>query len=175
MKEDSRVDGPWEFNMPKEKKPRRDLVKMEYDMLNDKQKKIADWFAEPEDPLWGRTIYWLWEPEGNWGKSVLATYLIDQKNAIEVSGAAKDCFCGIANCLDQKDIDIVIFDIPRSSLDYVSYQAIEKIKDGKFFSGKYESGMVRFNRPHIICFANEMPNVEKLSQDRWKIIDLNTM
>lgn len=172
MKEESRLAGPWEFNMPAEKKKSRPLVKMTYEMLNNDQRRIADMFAEPEDPLWGRKIYWFWEPNGNWGKSVLATYLIDQRNAIEVSGAAKDCFCGIANQLEKHDIEIVIFDIPRSCVDYVSFQAIEKIKDGKFFSAKYESGMVRFNRPHIICFANSPPPEEKLSLDRWEVTEL---
>jgi hypothetical protein len=31
---------------------------MEYNFLNEKQKVIADKFKEPEDPLWGRKIYW---------------------------------------------------------------------------------------------------------------------
>ena len=68
----------------KPEKPRRELVKMEYSFLNEKQRKIADRFTNFEDPLWGRYIYWFWESEGNWGKSVLATYLIDQCGAIEV-------------------------------------------------------------------------------------------
>ena len=38
-----------------------------------------------------------------------------------------------------------------------------------FFSGKYESGMVRYNKPHVIIFANCRPDIEKLSKDRWKV------
>ena len=49
---------------------------------------------------------------------------------------------------------------------------MEAIKNGCFFSGKYESGMVRFNSPHILVFANEPPERTKLSQDRWCVFAL---
>lgn len=57
--------------------------------------------------------------------------------------------------------------------NYVSYEAIESVKDGIFFSGKYESGMTIFNQPHIICFANFAPDIGKMSSDRWKIFELS--
>jgi len=98
--------------------------------------------------------------------------MIDFGNALEVSGAAKDVFCGVATSLDKFDIKTVIYDIPRESIQYVQYQAIEKIKDGKFFSPKYESGMVRFNKPHIVCFSNCPPNMRALSADRWIVKEL---
>lgn len=154
------------------KPSKRPLVKVTRELLRPNQVEIADMFKDYEDPLRGRKIYWFWEPKGNWGKSFLATHLIDFHDAIEVSGASKDIFCGIAATLADKDIKTVIFDVPRSSLEYISYQAIEKLKDGKFFSPKYESGMVRYNKPHIICFANEPPEEHKLSADRWIIRDL---
>jgi hypothetical protein len=66
----------------------------------------------------------------------------------------------------------VIIDIPRSRLDYVSYTAIEEIKNGCFFSTKYESDMVVFNSPHIICFANAYPETSQMSADRWKIYEI---
>uniref|UniRef100_UPI004049B2EE hypothetical protein n=7 Tax=Pseudomonadati TaxID=3379134 RepID=UPI004049B2EE len=65
------------------------------------------------------------------------------------------------------------FDIPRSQLDYLSYTGIEEVKNGCFFSSKYESEMVLYNSPHIIVFANEEPTYHKLSSDRWNVVDLN--
>jgi len=148
--------------------------KITYDMLRPEQQKIADIFKEPEDPLWGRKIYWYWEEPGNWGKSVLATYFIDQMGAMEVSGANNDILYGIANTIAQRNgrcPPIIIFDLPRSN-EHISYQAIEKLKNGKFFSPKYESGMVRYDRPHIIVFANKPPDLKELSEDRWEITHL---
>lgn len=153
----------------------RPVVLMTRDRMRPEQLAIADKFKEREDPLFGRNIHWYWEETGNWGKSVLKLYMVDQMGAIEVGGGAKDTFCGIAAALEKRDVPIVIFDIPRASSEYVSYQAIEKIKDGCFFSPKYESGMVRFNKPHIICFANERPQEEKMSLDRWRICHLGSI
>jgi hypothetical protein len=97
--------------------------------------------------------------------------MIDQMGAFEVSGKGADVLCGISKFIEEhgRCPPIIIYDIPRSTSEYVSYQSIEKLKDGKFFSGKYESGMVRYNKPHIVCFANCEPDVEKLSGDRWVV------
>lgn len=153
------------------------LVKITKNMLREEQKNIADLFTEREDPLFGRKIFWFWEPIGNWGKSVLTTYMIDQMDATEVSGKNADVLCGIASLVEKTGEcpPIVIYDIPRCNHGAVSYQSLEKLKDGKFFSGKYESGMVRFNKPHIICFANEPPETSKLSKDRWVIKNLREL
>ena len=63
----------------------------------------------------------------------------------------------------------VLFIFPRSVEDYVSYDAIESVKDGIFFSGKYDSGMCLFPNPHVYIFANFLPDLDKLTSDRWKI------
>lgn len=152
------------------------LEKITYGDLRPSQQRIADMFKEREDPKWGRKIHWFWEREGNWGKSVLATYLVDQCRAIEVSGKAADAKCGIAAYVEAngEGPPIVIMDVPRTrGSEYISYEAIESIKNGRFFSSKYESGMVRFNKPHVICFANEPPCVERMSVDRWVIEKLS--
>lgn len=132
------------------------------------QKKILDIIKqEPDD----RTINWFYEREGNVGKTSFSKYLCVNHNAIYLSGKATDCFYAIQQYIEHNKFapEIVILDIPRCNIDYTSYLAIEKIKDGIFFSGKYEGGMVVFNPPHILCFSNEKPDMEKLSNDRWKI------
>ncbi len=132
---------------------------------------IADKYIKKEDPLFGRYLHWYYEEKGNWGKSQTATYMIDQMGATEVSGAKKDVTFGICKLIEKNGQcpPIVIVDIPREKAAYVSYGALELIKNGKFFSEKFESGMCRFNRPHIVCFANEPPAYEKMSLDRWKV------
>ncbi len=147
------------------------IVKMTYDLLRPKQKAIADCYIEDEDPLFGREIHWYWEPDGGWGKSILTKYMVDCMGAIIVSGACKDALHGVADWIRTKEAGprIIVFDIPRCNAGHVSYQAIEAIKNGTFFSGKYESGMVRFNSPHVIIFSNQPPEYEALSQDRWVV------
>ena len=146
-------------------------VKMTRELCWPIQLEIADKYIEDEDPLFGRYLHWYYEETGNWGKSQTATYMIDQMGATEVSGNKKDVTFGICKLIEKTGQcpPIVIVDIPRDCASYVSYGGLEKIKDGKFFSEKYESGMCRFNRPHIVCFANEPPQYEKMSLDRWKV------
>lgn len=63
----------------------------------------------------------------------------------------------------------IIIDLSRSMEDHVPYEAIEDIKNGIFFSGKYESKMIVRNNPIVIIFANFEPDTSKLSKDRWVI------
>ena len=122
-----------------------------------------------------RKIYWYWEAKGQAGKSEFTKYLVVKYDALSLSGKSSDCKYGVANYKETKkyDPEIILFDIPRCHMDYINYEAIEKIKDGCFYSGKYESCMVVTNTPHIIVFANDRPDREKLSKDRWVIKELN--
>lgn len=126
-----------------------------------------------EDPHL-RRIHWYWESVGNVGKTSLCRYLCHHHHALILSGKGTDIFHGIVKYKETMSAypRVIIIDIPRSSLEYVSYAAIEKVKDGLFFSGKYEGCMVLMNAPHIICFANSEPQVEKMSMDRWAIKEI---
>ncbi len=122
--------------------------------------------TEPDD----RSIHWFWEPTGNVGKSFLTKYLMVKENALICGGKAGDIFHQIAKRLeDGFDIRIAIMDIPRTYMGFISYQAIESLKNGFIISGKYEGGQYSFGRCHVICFANEEPNMDAVSKDRWKI------
>jgi len=120
-----------------------------------------------------RRIYWFWESDGGVGKTVFTKHLAIHAGALVLGGKASDIKCGIQRFLEQgRTPDLLIFDIPRTTEAYVSYEALEKAKDGCFFSGKYESGMCLYNTPHVLVFANFPPNEEKLSRDRWVIKEL---
>lgn len=70
---------------------------------------------------------------------------------------------------------IVIFDLPRCTLNRVNYAAIEDLKNGHIVNFKYETGSKIFNPPHVIIFANEPPeDLRLLSNDRWVIEKLKS-
>lgn len=117
---------------------------------------------EPDD----RKIYWFWEEDGKFGKSALCRYLAIKRGALVIGGKAADMKSAIAT-MDIKPT-VCVMDIPRS-VEHLSYTGIEEIKNGVFFSSKYESGMVKMNSPHFIVLANCKPDVSKLSADRWVI------
>jgi hypothetical protein len=151
---------------------REDLRKMvlkQYDNVewHPWQKQVLDWIKEPAD---SRTIYWVYEPVGNVGKSFLCKYLACQRGTILSSGKATDVFNQVNATIESGTIPkLVICDIPRVISKYVSYQALEKLKDGCLYSGKYEGGLCLFPNVHVICFSNERPETSTMSKDRWKV------
>lgn len=164
----TRIDGPW-TNIKGLKWRDTVIDPMKGKTLYKWQAEIIDTIKDKPDD---RKVYWYWDPEGNTGKSCLAKHIRMKYSCIVLNGTAKDCFCALKTRLEDNDIKIVIFDLSRSQKNYVSYQAIEQIKNGMFFSGKYESNDIIMNPPHLIVFANFEPDHEKLSLDRWKIKDL---
>ncbi len=143
-------------------------------------KELYPWQQEILDMVRGeaddRKVYWYWSSEGNVGKSVLCKHMVLKENAIVVGGAFRDAYYAIMQrVLGNKDVHIVVFALSRSQGNKVSYIAIEGIKDGMFFSPKYESGMCVYNCPHVMVFANEPPDLSMLSKDRWVVncLDIN--
>lgn len=133
--------------------------------LYDWQKEIIDMIKEKADE---RSIYWYWEPDGATGKTTLAKHIcLNNERALYVCGNARDVKSGIVLC--KKKVDIVIWDLVRSCENGVSYQALEEVKNGIFFNTKYEPGMVIFNNPHVIVFANFEPITGALSNDRARV------
>jgi len=173
----SETEPDWsQLNKGKPKKKPILTQKITYDMLRDNQKEIADKYSKPCDQF-SRMIDWYYEVHGNWGKTFLVKYLIDCCDAIMLSGASKDAINGIFSYISENERvpPIVIFDIPRCAEGHVSYNAIEQIKNGCIFNSKYETGMLRFDTPHIIIFSNEEPVYGKLSRDRWNVVELEHM
>lgn len=126
---------------------------------------------EPDD----RTIIWCWESKGGAGKTQFAKWAIVTKElgeAILVGGKAADAKFAISKMLERRLVPrVIFFNIARGAA--VSYRALEELKDGIFFSGKYESAMVTYDPPHIVCFSNEAPETARLSADRWDVIDIS--
>ena len=68
--------------------------------------------------------------------------------------------------------EVVLCDIPRTALGYINYGAIEQLKNGILYSGKYEGGVCIFPPPLVICVANEKPDLTALSVDRWNVVEI---
>jgi len=156
-KPETRIEGPYD-----EKYTFIKTIKY----LNEWQKKVEKIILEEPDD---RTIVWVWAYEGGKGKTQFCKYLIQKYKA--------DCFnncktSDIAYALSEEP-KICLFDFSRKIEGFVNYSALESVKNGLIFSGKYESRMRCFNSPHVVVFANFPPEEDCMSKDRWKIIDLN--
>lgn len=127
--------------------------------------------TEPDE----RTIHWYWDIKGGVGKSVFCKYLCVKHQALICSGKNSDMKYLIVKYHEEhgRYPEIIIMDVPRQNLDYISYTGIEEIKNGLFSSTKYECSQVIMNSPHVVVFANREPEYAKMSMDRWNVTNLD--
>ncbi len=116
-----------------------------------------------------RKILWIYDQEGNKGKTYLAKYLNYKYGALYIqNGKCAD----IAHIYDNQSH--IVFDFTRSQEDHINYGIIESFKNGMLFSPKYNSQTKRFKPCKIIIMANFMSNEDdKMTNDRWDIYDLS--
>lgn len=144
------------------------------------EKKVEDAGFEPRDG-WqselvsylqeapsNRTIVWYYDGIGNIGKSFFATSYRDRSVYLVTGGKNADIYYAY------NYEEVVFFDLPRSRSESCPYDVMEAFKNGYFLSTKYECRPVRFKTPHVVVFANFMPDTSQLSFDRWDIREIKS-
>lgn len=154
--------------------PRRERLLQSYSQVTWKpwQQQVIDIIESPRDD---RTINWFWEPTGNVGKSFLAKYLVLKYDAIIADGKKDNVFAQTLKWIEnhnEQDPILILLDIPRYNKEYINYGVLESLKNGMIYSGKYEGGIACFESPHVIVFSNSRPDTDKLSYDRWNIVEI---
>lgn len=174
-KVESRVQGPWTdpgYVAPR-KRPKyegKDLACMETPLLW--QTRVLDWIeGTPDD----RSVRWIYNKDGNAGKSKLQKFLCwkgkatmipmgtatQLKTAVIAKGPFGAYVCNIGrvtgNQESQKDL----------------FSALEAIKDGFVESAMYGKAQTLFMEPpHVIVFSNDLPDLRLASLDRWKVYEV---
>lgn len=122
-------------------------------------------------PADDRKMIWVFDPEGNRGKSRLALHLIVEHGAVSLYGKVAD----MIYCYESHPI--VIFDVARTQAEYMNhlYDMAERLKNGVLFSTKYESCLKVFKPPHVIFFSNSKPDMHVGTQDRYDILELENI
>jgi hypothetical protein len=166
-----------EFRHSKACKPKEPVRILSDDQLRPWQKGILAAIEQRPDD---RTIHWYWSNAGETGKTTFCKYLTHKHGAVPISGKGADVRNGICTYMGNNDGDtpgLVVMNVPRClesvTGGYISYEALENVKDMYFYSGKYEGGVVCGNCPHLYIFANFPPETEKMSADRWVIVNID--
>lgn len=131
------------------------------------------WNAVKDECTDDRTINWIFDEEGNHGKTALIKSIIHHHpngNVLLFEGKTVDIANRIVN--QREPPRVCLMNLRRSQDGHVNYNAIECLKDGLVSSGKYEGGQKIFDSPHVYIFSNFYPDTSKLSKDRWRIIKL---
>lgn len=138
----------------------------------------AEWEIELEEELLkepdDRKMIWIWSKAGNTGKSSFCKYMVVRHDALVLGGKGADMKYMVHSWIEKKGYSprIILLDVPRLNLNWISYPGMEEVKNGCFASTKFECGMVVMNSPHMVVFANEPPRADAMSEDRWDIREI---
>lgn len=128
-------------------------LKFEYKFHN-WQEYILDIIKDGADK---RTVHWIYDSIGGLGKTTFATYLTTIRNSFYLKVNKKEDILFRVG----PNVNLFVFDFPRSGGDYINYELIETLKDGHWEYGKYEGGTVRRNTSaFVFCFANILPSIK---------------
>lgn len=124
-----------------------------------------------------REIIFVVDAEGNSGKSWFADYyqMLHPNDEVFPQGR-KDNITYAMSAISR----VIFFDYPRSVIGTddsgnttgINYPFLEEIKNGRVFMQKYESRVKRFLVPHVVVLMNQNPDMNKLSRDRYCVIDV---
>ncbi|AHC72280.1 satellite replication initiator protein [Pea necrotic yellow dwarf alphasatellite 3] len=200
MKEDSRLEGPWEYGLYIKKGSHKRKVMERFDSepeemkvedpslyrrclsrkMTEEQRSSSTWDYDLRPwqdsileaiqlPPNYRDVLWVYGPNGGEGKSTFARHLsLKDGWGYLPGGKTQD----MMHLITAEPKNNWVFDIPRVSSDYINYGVIEQVKNRVMVNTKYEPVIMRDdNNPvHVIVFANCLPDVTKLSEDRIKMI-----
>lgn len=133
------------------------------------QEKVMDYYTNQTD----RQVVVIVDFVGNHGKSWLAKHMHVTRRGryAPVMDNAQDLIAYAMACPSNG----YIFDLPRSeSLKKKKeiWSAIETIKNGHLYDKRYNYRETWIDPPKLLIFANEYPPRERLSEDRWKIYQI---
>nr|WGT79608.1 satellite replication initiator protein [Sophora alopecuroides yellow stunt alphasatellite 7b] len=199
-KEDTRIDGPWEYGevLKRGSNKRKVMERYEEDpeamkmedpdlylrcnakrlekeyMSSDGPTRLYNWQQEVHMKLLekpdDRTIIWVYGSNGGEGKSTFAKELI-KRNYFYTPGGKSENILYLYSRDPERN---VVFDIPRCNKEMINYSVIEMIKNGVFSSTKYRPVDIRVvKKRHVVVMCNEMPDTTRISHDRIFLVECN--
>lgn len=121
------------------------------------QQELFDELATKPDP---RKIIWYWDPNGNTGKTFFIKHMGMYYNATVLNS------CKIEYLETESQVvndPIILFNANHSNN---IYRTIESLKDGVSTS---KDKTVYSPTPHLVIFANYLPDFSECSLDKWDI------
>jgi len=145
--------------------------KLEEHVMREWQSQLCSRLRLPSD---ARTIEFIVDKSGNGGKSWFTRYyeLAYGRSLTILPGKKADMIYTFMSLL-KADTKVIFIDAPRSKQgEFIQYDFLEELKNGRVMNTKYESRMIEFAIPHVVVMMNENPDQTKLSCDRYRITEL---
>ena len=172
MKEDTRLDGPWDdTSLVQEKPPLTRQLRRFMEHTFYPWQETAFRLIQEEDDRW---IHLFFDEVGNVGKSVFLEFLEYQGMAFEMPPLRhlEDIMEFAHSFPPQK---AYIIDMPRGmKKDKLAdfYAGLETMKNGVTYDKRYVGKKRRMDRPQIMVFTNTLPAFDLMSKDRWRIHEM---
>lgn len=123
-----------------------------------------------------RTIIVVVDPDGGKGKTYYAKYCTATRQATYVPPLERaEDLMAFAMAKPSK---AYIFDMPRAEDVKKAkglWSAVEQIKNGYLYDKRYNFRDMWIDPPQIVVFANEFPDLNALSRDRWELYRFGTI
>ncbi|XP_045036772.1 uncharacterized protein LOC123477476 [Daphnia magna] len=117
-----------------------------------------------------RNVLWVWDYDGNSGKTELAWFFMMKMRYQLLTPGRNHDLCGLINPFAKGYVfDCAWNSFSSSGIKRVNaiYEILEDLKNNFLVSGKYKRcEKVTLNNT-VIVFANQLPNLDRLSLDRW--------
>ena len=136
------------------------------------QSELTDYLKRSPD---ARTIVFVVDKPGNGGKTWYTSYYekVFGRTVTLLLGKKADMIYVFLQLVTD-ETKVVFVDAPRSKQgEFIQYDFLEELKNGRLMNTKYESRMFEFKQPHVVVMMNEYPDGDKLSEDRIKVINVN--
>lgn len=147
----------------------KDVLRCRFGRLRDHQDRIVKLLDRQSD----RGILVWYDRTGSIGKSFTCRHLVERRRAYYVPPTVDNVKQIIQwVCSGYKGQKYLIIDIPRSAKWNESlYTGLEAIKDGLVYDTRYSAKLRDIWGCKILVLTNSMPKIDKLSKDRWTIVD----
>lgn len=170
IKADTRIEGPWT-----DKDQEEVYVPRQYRGLKDNLRPWQQEVWDSADKFDPRSIHLIYDPDGNNGKSTIASLMDLYRRGIDLPpmNDAEKLIQSVADIFIARELrepKVVFVDLPRA-MDKKRlgglYTAIEQIKKGKVYDLRYHYKEWWFDSPQMWVFTNLEPDLSMLSRDRW--------
>lgn len=134
---------------------------------NENQLSFLTYFEDAKKVVNDREILWVYGGYHT-GKSKLCKTICfkNNKTARLVYGTCRDALFSI-----DEDTKIVCINIVKDGS--INYSLLEQLKDGMWYSTKYEGKMILMDPPIVCIFSNQLPDGDRIDINRIKLFNLS--
>lgn len=119
--------------------------------------------ADPDD----RSILFVVDYPGGTGKTYFQQWCFSHRDDVQLllTGKRDD----MAHAVNVEK-SVFLINVPRGGMEYLQYTVLEMLKDRVVHSPKYNSTTKILSKCHVVVFANDEPDMLKMTRDRYVML-----